>query len=593
MPPDLTPESIRAVTFRTTIRGADSAAVARYLDEVAAVIEALQADRDRLATRLGEFADKDLRSEFESVGREVTSVLDAAREAAESMRERATADATRWRSESMAEAEQLRKEAKNDAEALRGDAWTTGSDLLNQTLIEVKRLRESAERDAITITGEAEREAHRLVSGARREAEDLLRSATMDAEKMTAEAEKTRDNMIDRARREAEASQERTRALEQRREELMAELEGVRAALRQMEGTLEAKREDLNLSKTGDTTVRVIPSARPAARESSPGSNWEPGETVRIVRDASEEPEPAPSPSPPKAKAQVIETVPAAPLSDHVPDDESATEPEATAPPAPAVAEPEPAPPDEVEALFASLRSPGEPAAPTPAPGGPASGGEGDVIEPQRPAPTEASPASEIRSADDLIEARDAALLPITNRALRGVKRAVTEAQNIALDGLRTDTRWTPDRVEISETLRADLITLWAESYAAGHDRAEAMTGAKLKRPPTPSTDSPETLGAALVDGLEREMTAVGDGQRERQSAASKVFRAWRTDEAERQVRSLALAGYHRGLVDCAGGRAIVWVAAGKPCTACREAANNPTLSLPPVHPGCECTLVL
>ncbi|HEX9723532.1 MAG TPA: DivIVA domain-containing protein, partial [Vicinamibacteria bacterium] len=365
----MTPDSVRGASFRTVLRGADPSAVEQFLSEVAAVLEELQNERDRLVSRLGDFADRDLRSEFENVGREVTTVLEAAREAAETMRERASADAARWRSESMAESEQLRKEAKNDAEALRSDAWATGSELLNQTVAEAKHLREAAERDAITTAGEAEREAHRLVSGARREAEDLLRSAAMDAEKITAEAEKSRDNMLSSALKQAEASQERTRALEQRREELMEELEGVRAALRQMEGTLEAKREDLNLSRTGDTSVRVIPGNRPAETVPEPPVTWQPGETVRIIRD---EPEAKVSErrEPPVVRPDIVETVAVEPLEpEH---DERARRPD----PRPTREEPPRPPPrrepdrekgvvgtrdadDDVNALFASLRKPG------------------------------------------------------------------------------------------------------------------------------------------------------------------------------------------------------------------------------------------
>jgi cell division septum initiation protein DivIVA len=597
MPPEVTPDSVRGASFRTVLRGADPTAVEQFLSEVAGVLEELYKERDRLVSRLGEFADRDLKSEFENVGREVTIVLEAAREAAETMRERASADAARWRSESMAESEQLRKDAKNDAEALRSDAWATGSGLLNQAVSEAKNLKEAAERDAITIAGEAEREAHRLVSGARREAEDVLRSASMDAEKITAEAEKSRDTMLSSARKQAEASQERTRALEQRREELMEELEGVRAALRQMEGTLEAKREDLNLSRTGDTSVRVIPGNRPAETVPDPPVTWQPGETVRIIRD---EPEPkVPEPhQQPVVRPEVVETVAAEPLEPEHDRQAPEPEPRREEPPRPPVRrEPDTkegvgqgtrGSDDDVNALFASLRKPGArlPADPV------SSGRATKTQEKPESEPAPGTPPT-IRSADDMIEDRDGVLLPITNRALRGIKKSVTEAQNVALDGLRTNSDWRPDRADISETLRADLITLWAESYTAGHDRAEAMSGARLKRPSTPTTDSPEVFGSDLVKDLEREMGAVSDGQKERQSAASKVFRAWRTDEAERRVRSLALAGFHRGLVESAAGLPIEWVASGTPCSACRSAAQDPVASPPPVHPGCECTIAL
>src|SRR3970282_1928608 len=104
MEPDLAPEEIRRVHFRTVLRGLDANEVTAYLDRLAAAVEDVIEERDRLASRLGEYADRDLKSEFEDVGREVASVLQAAREAAESMRERASLDAARWRAGGIGEA---------------------------------------------------------------------------------------------------------------------------------------------------------------------------------------------------------------------------------------------------------------------------------------------------------------------------------------------------------------------------------------------------------------------------------------------------------------------------------------------------------
>ena len=148
----------------------------------------------------------------------------------------------------------------------------------------------------------------------------------------------------------------------------------------------------------------------------------------------------------------------------------------------------------------------------------------------------------------DWIDERDARLLPITNRALRGTKKSITELQNIALDQLRTDDKWRPDPSGVAETLGADLITLWAESFAAGHAVAEEMTGAKLKRPATPHSEAVEEVSAALTDSLDKALEEAGSGQRERQSAASRVFRVWRSDEAEQRLRELALRAYQYGV---------------------------------------------
>jgi cell division septum initiation protein DivIVA len=604
MAPEVTPESIRDAQFRTVIRGVDASAVAQFQAEVAQKVAELLEQNERLTTRLGEFADRDLKSEFEVVGNEVTAVLEAAREAAESMRERASLDAARWRSEATAEAENVQKEARNDAEALRGDAWTEGTEMLNQAITESSRLMKQAERDAITITGEAERDAHRMVSTSRREAEDLVRSATMDADKLTTDAAKAHDDMIDQARRQAEASQERTRALEQRREELMAELEGVRTTLSHLEGTLEAKREDLNLSRTmGDSSVRVVPST-PAAEPSAPPESpvdWVPGETVRVVRGDEPAGDPArqtrPALDPPAPAVRVIPAQPPPAAESETDIDEEPVEPVVTVASQPddesdeRVAETTPS--DEVDVLFASLRDPGSPAPVVrlePAATQPESGS----IDSADPVSVEETTSSgPVRVADDLLEERDAMLLPITNRSLRGIKKAITEAQNIALDGLRTSADWKPSKTQLTNTLQADLIALWSESFSAGHDMAEAMAGKKLKRPPTPDGDSTKEFVAGLVDSLKSELSSAGDGQRERQSAASKVFRGWRTDEAERRIRQTSLRAFHSGLAGSATDHELEWVASGTPCSACQASAADPANHLPPVHPGCECSIAI
>jgi DivIVA domain-containing protein len=597
MTSELHPEEIRAVGFRTVRRGLDPDEVSAFLNRIAARMEEIEADRDRLAGKVGEFADRDLESEFEALGLEVAAVLKTAKQAADSMRDSATTDADRWRSEARTEVESILKQARNDAEALRGDAWAAGTELLNQASAEARRIRSEAEQDVLSVMGEAEREAHRLTSSARREAEDVLRTAMMDAEKMASEAKKRHDDLIEQAYRQSESAQERTRALEERREELMLELETVRSTLSRLEGTLEERREDLELSKE-TTSVRVVP-----ARVEPGEVEWELGETVRVIApsersfsdeepftmdepdfdDFEPEPEPYPEPEP------VPEPEPAP-----VPEPEPEPEPEprrrdiGEAEPVaelPAVNdEPEA---DDVGALFASLRGTPRPAItvhPTTPPAGSAS------PEPLPTRPPEREPAA----GGEAMELRDSRLLPITNRALRGVKKAVTDAQNVALDNLRTDESWQPESSAMAEMLQADLKSLWAESYSAGHSAAEEMTGGRLKRGVTPSSNASDEFGEDLAGAVSNALIDAGEGLRARQTATSRVFRAWRTDEAERRVRQLALTGYHRGLADSVSETdGLEWVASGTPCSACREASNEPGTHLPPIHAGCECTVVL
>ncbi|MGA7282837.1 MAG: DivIVA domain-containing protein, partial [Acidimicrobiia bacterium] len=86
MASDNTPDEVGRARFRTVFRGFDPDEVLSHVGRLSTELESLRQERDRLATSLGEFADRDLETEFDSLGREVAAVLQAAREAAESMR---------------------------------------------------------------------------------------------------------------------------------------------------------------------------------------------------------------------------------------------------------------------------------------------------------------------------------------------------------------------------------------------------------------------------------------------------------------------------------------------------------------------------
>ena len=522
MGPEITPEDLRQAEFKTVLRGADRDEVAAMLQAAAERLESMEKQIANLQERLSQSDVPDLQSEFEAVGGEVTGILQAAREAAKSMRERASADATRWRSEAMSEVEESRRSAAADAEALRRDAWVTGTDLLEQGQRLAKAMRDQAERDVLTIQGEAEREAHRLTSGARREAEDMVRTAAMDVEKMVVDATRRRDDIIAQANRQASAAQERTRALEQRRDELLEELESVRATLTRVEGSLEERKDRLDVPNE-PSSVKVV---HPGPADSAKSDQWVLGETVRVVP-------PEDRPRYPLSPLEDIEVEPE--RQPEAPVEESVSEPEPPAETEEAgagqVEERDAG--DDVESLFASLRDAGE------------------ADEEEGEAGAESEPLGDDPDAGhDWIEERDSRLLPITNRALRGVKKAMTELQNIALDGLRTDDEWRPAGEPIADAVRADLIALWTESYAAGHSVAELMTGSKLKRPATPFAETPTEFAAAVGDAVNAAIQGAGPGQRERQSAAARVFRLWRSDEADRWMRETAILAYELGIED-------------------------------------------
>jgi DivIVA domain-containing protein len=594
----LTPEEIAGRSFRQTFRGVDPTEVNDFLARIAQQLGELLAQRDRLAGRLGEFAERDLRSEFVAVGEEVSGVLEAARIAAEGMRERAATDSARWRTEAMTEAEVERRAARDDAEHLRSDAWHTAEELLRQAQHEARRLVEAAERDSLSVLGEAEREAHRLSAAGRREAEDVTRAARMEAERLGAEAAARHDEIIENARRQAESAQERARALEQRRQELMAELETLRSSLSRMEGELDERRTRLDLSATDESPEEPM-AARVARPDDDPDGNWVPGETVRVIprRRASSAAAPAGDPE------QVVEeamrrrpteiTAEAEPPVKFVAGAEPATEGAEEAPEVRAPIPPDQEPPqprsDEVSDIFTRLRG-----GPAPAPISATTAGSAEAAAVEVPAkkPRAPAPATSL----DPFELRQRLLLPVSNRALRNIKRQLTEIQNDALEELRVSGgEWEPQPSAMEEQIRPDIVVLLAESFSMGHTAAEEMIGMSFPRPPTPARDEASAMSVALAEQLQQVIADGGEeGSREVAAAVSRVFRGWRTDEAERRVSDLASSAYHDGLrATLAGSRHLLgWVVAGRGCARCREIAERAEGAAPPLHPGCGCTLV-
>jgi hypothetical protein len=147
----------------------------------------------------------------------------------------------------------------------------------------------------------------------------------------------------------------------------------------------------------------------------------------------------------------------------------------------------------------------------------------------------------------------------------------------------------------MEEQIRPDIVVLLAESFSMGHTAAEEMIGMSFPRPPTPARDEASAMSVVLAEQLQQVIADGGEeGSREVTAAVSRVFRGWRTDEAERRVSDLASSAYHDGLrATLAGSRHLLgWVVAGRGCARCREIAERAEGAAPPLHPGCGCTLV-
>ncbi len=634
-------DQIRSRSFRTTFRGYDQSEVAEFLDRVARMVEALETEHARLSLRADQQADPDLRTEFQRVTAEVGEVLEAARSAAEGMRERAAAEVAEWRRSAERDALQLRDEAQSDAEALRGDAWSTSKGMLEASQAEARQLTETAEREALAIVGHAERESHRSQAAARRAAEESVRTAKMESERLLSTARVQHDEIIDTARKQAETAQERARALEVRRDELLAELETVRSKIHAMETEIGEQRAPIPADPAQPASVRLIPAATSEGAAQPRSGDWAPADSVRIIparKIESEEPIDAASLADEvrrlrddaalaelNGRSAVGENLEPEPEVDEPDDDAVADEaPESEEPAGSPEVAVEAAEPDrEVEiaeqrddepvaqeawaldSLFATLREPPE-VKPAAAPEYPK---EPPVKEPPVAAPAPADEASAALVGGDAIAERDQLLLPITNRILRGVKRQLTEAQNLTLEDVRVKEHWDPESVDLADRVRGDLLILVQESYAAGQSAAGSSLGVETGRPKPRKADIPdhsEDFSSALLAALSHVAESAGEqGPRALSASLSRVYRAWRTDEAERRIREFAAGAFHRGMlagVSSGGGTRVRWVLAGRGCPTCKAAAKVGSIAIdsdfpgiegvPPVHPGCNCTIV-
>lgn len=541
--PDPRPDEIREQSFGTSLRGFRPEAVREYLDQLAEQIRELISERDRLKELADQTGKMDLKSEFDRIGAEVGEVLHAARTAADGMRTRAADDAAMLSAKTKAESEVTLREASQQAEVLRGDAWEAAEALLSQAMSERDRVREETERERLALIGRAERDAHRLVANARQEADETVRQAKMESERLVVEARSQHDDIIDQARSQAETAQERAAALERRRTELLGELEAVRATVSRLESDIQEKREELEAveaekeidigppapapdPETGWGAIRVIPPSE--IEEPREIDATDVAEEVRTLRD----------------RETVVET-----QGRDVAEDVAEAELESK--------------PNELDSLFASLRGNAETDKRASEPETPTTASKRD----DRSTPTRQSQAKKPpnnnttsepqarprRTADDVDV--DALLLPITNRVLRDIKRQLTEAQNVALDGLRVEEgEWEPDRADLVDRLGGYLTVVSQESYGAGFAASEAYTGTSPGRPkPTadelgdPVTEFTDALADTLTDAVDTARQG-GQGPRQLSATVSRIYRGWRTDEAERRVREVATAAFRAGL---------------------------------------------
>ncbi len=470
-----------------------------------------------------------LREEAESYAADLRA---GAAAEAERAREEAEAAALETRTAAEAYSTALRESADQEtsgrlvaateaAESLRASVWDEATTILNQAVGEVAGVRERAENDSLALIAEGERQSHRLVSQARQAAEENRRSARIEAERLVGDAQAQHDEIIEAANRAAQAAQERAQALEQRREELMGQLEKAQEAMRSLEAEFEVKRETLREREVPVdlSTVRVVTPPDDAERDG-----------VRVI------PPPAAAPEPKPVSAEEImdevrnlreqriaETMEEA--SERAGEELEVEEQPVEAVEVVAVAEEAG---DDIDSLFANLRA-DESGEPEPEVGPPA-GADPDQI-------------------------RERLLLPVQNRALRHVKRQLTELQNLALEQLRvTRDKWNPDAEVLAAALAGPVTELTLESVLAGYQGAREL-GIPDVEPPALAGDDVEAPTMDLAEALEGEVQSAldvvrkaGESSRKISATVSKIFRGWRNDDAERRLREASCSAYDEGM---------------------------------------------
>lgn len=574
---DAAPED--GARFRVALRGYDKTEVDGAIKRLERRVQELEAERERL------LADADQPTtapdDLDQFGKDVAAVLAAARSAASDLVARTESETADAIATATAEAERLVAEASAAAD---------------RTVAEAKSAAEQAyqagEEDVRILRAEAEREAHRLTSSAKKESDDLLRRARMEAERLSSDAIAERDRILGEAREAADAAQARAHALEVRRDELLSELESVRATVSRLEGEIDQKRaaieavpEPIDVVEPPDEAsydgVRIIPAAADDD-DVDEGPVGEPVETMDVVEEVRRLHEVPPEPEVEVGSGPDLEETAEAEV-----EPEPAPEVEVEPVAAPEV-EPEPEPADDLGGIFAALRGTAEEPAAVPATPDEAAGADHQAP----PDEAELPPLHHNGDAEAAVEERDRRLIPITNGALRGVKRELADAQNHALEGLRNDPDgWRPARTELAEHFDPSLVVVRDQARRAGIEWALSVLDADVKVPGTASGDG-SAMAGDLAASLERAVGRGADGAA-RSAEVSRVFRSWRADSAERHLRSEAAHAYHEGIRDAAAAAgASTRLVVLRSCPACAEAAEASELAIPPVHDGCRCVLV-
>ncbi len=581
---EVTSGEVRTRRFDVVRKGYDRTQVESFLAAVARRIDQLERSAAEVANSeisVGLDEPEALARELSAIGGEVATILEAARAAADSMRSRAVADVEEWRSTAEAETSRTLADAAEQSHSLRTAAWNEGSSMLQSAFAEANQLLDRAKEEALFIRAEAEREAIRLTGDAKSDRDEMIRTTRLEAEQIIENARTESDGVLAAANQAAELAQERARALEERRSELLTELEAARSSIGQLETKIESKRQQLDepVAPLGTSdepqahhasdggSVRIVSPSKvvplkpvdadsfvaelEAARRGNvdpdlgeppahqvetvaviaplPPGDTEPAPVVAIHResaDESPEPEFEPKPEPeqqtsndtlqtthdvPPPTREELQTTDDAQQTSH--DGRTTTD------------EPET---DDIGSLFAQLRDDPQQTTVDSSQFTADDSSESEVVTAQRMAEDSGQASAETReTADEAERPSGVSLIPVQNAALRTIKRSLVDLQNDALEHLRTEQAWLPGK-DFTDCFR-DAFAELAITLTGSDDDGGAST--------VFAVDLSDAVTSAIVGTRD-----AGAGDRAVAAAASKVFRTWRSDEAERRVVAVASA---------------------------------------------------
>jgi DivIVA domain-containing protein len=586
-----------------------------------------RAEADREARELRSRAQRDAEGARGSAWEAASALLDETKAAAESMLHGADQDALFIRAQAEREALRLTGDARRDAEEELRAARTEAERLLIDARAESEATLTAARQSA-----EAAQERARALEARRSELMEELETARLSIGQIEEQKEAQRDAAASPADSPVAPAGEPLRdgsewldvdasvrivpagllpsADEPVDADALAEEVAALRAAAEAEPIAPLEVVEIEEAALGAAAPMDVVEAEPesvAASEEESGDGAErelpvttDGSVIMVEPQESAEPEPEPI-EPEPIEPEPIEPEPIEPEAEDVGDD-SEDEPSTVA-----------TAPSSIDGLFAKLREPEIVAEPPPEaepePSTPEllpAVEEAVIAEP----PKEASAGSEPThaAATDPFELRDRLLLPIQNRTLRTLKRRIVDLQNRVLEELRVSgPDWTVDRAMFAAAVGEDVVRLSQESFVAGYAGAAELVGAAATPPPDrgaaldASADFIDGIKLAVDEALERTRAADG-GSRQISAAVSRVFRAWRTDEAERRLRQAGYRAYHEGLLGALpelGVIEVMCLAPGRPCGVCPARSgitwtpgDPPPAPLPPAAPSCDATVV-